>query len=691
MLRSLRNVVAASLALATVAQADEGMWLFTAPPKEKLKSKYGFEVTSEWMDQLRLSAVRLNAGGSGSWVSQDGLLITNHHVAFDAIQKLSTEKRNLVRDGFHAKTAAEELKCVDLELNVLDSIEDVTARVNGAVPEKADDATAFAARRKVIADIEKESLEKTGLRSDVVTLYQGGAYHLYRYDRFTDVRLVFAPEQDIAAFGGDPDNFEYPRYCLDFTLLRAYKDGKPVKPKHHLKWSVSGAPDGELTFVAGNPGRTSRLLTIPELKYLKDEAYPWANARLKRREVLVLSWGARSEENSRRAKDVLLSFQNSRKVRDGNLAALYDPVFWAARVKAEDEFKARLNSQPEKFGDALSAYEKIAEAQKTVASLAKRYRMLESGAAFSSESFGIARSLLRAAAERAKPNGERLREYSEGGRASFELQLFSEQPIYEDLEILLLSDALQSFAESLGAEDPAVVKVLDGKSPRNRAAELIKTTKVRDVATRKKLYEGGQAAVDAAKDPMIEVARMVDEEARTLRKTMEGAEEAKKQGQAAIAKARFALEGDSNYPDATFTLRLTYGLVKGYEEDGKKIPAFTTMSGLYERNAAQKNRPPFNLPPTWAKAKTAVNPQTPFNFVSTHDIIGGNSGSPIVNRKLEFVGIIFDGNLQSLSGDFAFDDRQGRALSVSSAGILESLEKVYGARSIAAELRNGKR
>ncbi len=693
MLRFPRLLLPAVLAatLTSALPADEGMWLLTAPPRAQIKERYGFEVTDPWLEHIRLSSMRFNVGGSGSFVSADGLVITNHHVGFDAIQKLSTEQRNLVRDGFHAKAAGDEMKCVDLELNMLVSIEDVTARVNAAVPEKAEADASNLARRKVMAEIEKESLEKTGFRSDVVTLYQGGAYHLYRYKRFTDVRLVFAPEQTIAAFGGDPDNFEYPRYCLDFSLFRVYEDGKPYKPQHFLKWSKDGAADGELTFVFGNPGNTSRLLTLPELDFVRRLSVPMQKATLKARESLLISWSARSAENARRAKDVLLGIQNGRKVRDGNAAALYDPVFWQAKVKGESDFRSRLAQSPEKFGDALAAFDKIAEAQKRVNEIFPRFRMIEQGVGFASDSFGYARLLLRAAEERAKPNGERLREYGDAGKASFEQRLFSEQPIHEDLEIVLLSDSLQYFAEQFGPDDALVLKVLDGKSPRNRAAELINTTKVRDLAVRKQLYEGGQAAVDAAKDPLIEVARILDPEARSVRKEWESLSETKKQAQGALARARFALEGASNYPDATFTLRLSYGAVKGYEENGQQIPPFSTYAGLYERNTKQNNREPFDLPTIWQKAKTKVNMKTPFNLVTTHDIIGGNSGSPLVNRAGEFVGIIFDGNLQSLSGDYAYDDRQGRALSVHSSGIIEALDKVYGATAIVAELRNGKR
>lgn len=674
-----------------VGQADEGMWLYNDSPRKQIQERYGFQITDAWLDHLMRSSVRFNSGGSGSFVSEDGLVISNHHVGADALQKLGTKEKNYMRDGFHARSRSEEVKCVDLELNVLQSIEDVTARVGAAVPADLTPEKAALARRRVMAEIEKESLERTGLRSDVVTLYQGGAYHLYRFKKYTDVRLVFAPEQQIAFYGGDPDNFEYPRFDLDICIFRVYENGVPVRVPHHLAWSVAGASEGELTFVSGHPGRTSRMLSVAELEYLRDVQFPYTLALLKRREVLMSSWAGRSEENARRVREDLFGVQNSRKARDGGHAGLYDPVLMGRKVAAEAAFRKQLGGgdRPE-FAAALQALDSLADIQRSLRAQALRYRLLETGHGFNSTLFGIARELLRAGVERGKPNGERLREFRDSARESMEFQLFSEEPIHSDLEQLKLADSLTFLAEQLGAGDPAVQRVLAGKSPRARAAELIQGTRVREVAVRRRLYEGGAAAVAAANDPMIQVASGVDAEARELRKAVEALDERKQQAHAAIAKARFALQGKSSYPDATFTLRLAYGVVKGFEEGGQQIPSKTTFSGLYQRAAEQHGKPPFDLPPRWVTARKKLDLAKPLNFVSTQDIIGGNSGSPVVNRAGEFVGIIFDGNIQSLVLDFQYTEDQARAVSVDSAGILEALDRVYGASALVKELRTGR-
>jgi hypothetical protein len=671
-------------------RADEGMWLFNDPPRQRLKEQYKFDITGAWLEHVQKSSVRFNSGGSGSFVSEDGLVMSNHHVGADTLQKVSDKEHDYLKNGFSARTLEEEIPAKDLELNVLMSMEDVTARVNAAIKPGLSDEEAFKARRAVMAEIEKESKDKTGLRSDVVTLYQGGLYHLYRFKRYTDVRLVFAPEQQIAFFGGDPDNFEYPRYDLDICFFRAYENGKPARVEHYLKWSQKGTAKDDLVFVSGHPGRTSRLLTIDELEYTRDYRLPKTLQRLFRLEVLLSSYSARSQENARRAKDELFGVQNSRKALNGKLAGLLDPDVMAKKAAQEKKLREAVAAR-EDLKEARGAWERIAEAQKLIAENARVYNLLEAGMAFNSELFGIARTLLRAAEERPKPNGERLREFTEAGRESLELQLFSEKPIYNDLEELQLADSITYLVEEMGATNLIVQQVLAGKSPRERTSELVQGTKVKEVSLRKKLYEGDKKTVEASKDPMIDLARVVDGTAREVRKIIETQGEVKQQAHAKIAKARFALEGTSTYPDATFTLRLAFGTVSGYKEGGKFIEPHTTFAGLYERAAEQEYRPPFDLPKIWLDRKSKLDLKTPLNLISTADIIGGNSGSPTIDRQGELVGIIFDGNIQSLVLDFIYTDEQARALSVDSRGIIEALRKIYRADKLVSELSTGKR
>jgi len=676
-----------SFAAVDALQADEGMWLFTNPPNKMLKETYGFEPNAEWLKHVRQSSVRFNSGGSGSFVSSDGLVMTNHHVGADCLHKLSTAERDLIATGFHARTRDEELKCVDLELNVLVDIEDVTDRVKSAVKEDADPSEARKQRLAVMNTIEKESFDKAGLRSDVVTLYHGGKYHLYRYKKYTDVRLVFAPEKDIAFFGGDPDNFEYPRYDLDVCFFRVYEDGKPAKIKDYLKWSKAGAKDGELIFVSGHPGRTNRLDTVKHLEFLRDVAFPATLDMIRRREVSLRNYAERGLENARQAQDDLFSYQNSRKARLGGLAGLQDPTIMDQKRREETALRDAVAKDPKLNKEYGDAWDQVARTIEVLGGIYDEYQLLEQGRAFNSELFAIARRLLRLGEETPKPNSERLREYAEAGLDSLKQQLFSEAPIYPDLEIVKLADSLGMLMEITGAEDPLVQKILAGKSPRERAAELVKGSKLADVALRKQLAEGGAAAVAKSRDPMIELARLVDGPSRKVRRTYEEqVDEPQRQAYGKIAQARFAIYGDSVYPDATFTLRLAYGKVAGYREAGATLPPWTTIGGAYQHSADHGGKDPFELPPSWIKHKGDLDLQTPFNFVSTADIIGGNSGSPVINRDGEVVGLIFDGNIQSLVLDFIYTQDQARATSVHSAAIVESLRKVYSAKELADEL-----
>ena len=683
MRRLLFTVLILALA-APLALAEEGMWLYNAFPKEQVKGRYGFLPTQEWLDHVRQSSVRFNNGGSGSFVSADGLAFTNHHVGARCIQELGKEGTDYMKTGFYAKSRAEEAKCPDLELNVLVGIEDVTPKIKAVAAKGMSAAEAGQAQRAAMSAVEKDCATSTGLRCDVVTLYSGAVYNLYKYKKYTDVRLVFAPEFEMAFFGGDPDNFTYPRYDLDITFFRVYENDKPVHLEHFLHWSKAGARDGELIFVSGHPGNTDRLKTIAQMNYLRDVDYPSRIGMYKERIELLQKFSAESAENARIAQEDIFGYQNSQKAVTGYFKGVRDEAAMAKKNAAEQQQEKAYMA---KHSEEANPWQEIAAAVKVEREIYSRLTYVERMRGFSADLATIARNLVRAAEEKPKPNGERLREFRDSALPSLEQRLFSTAPIYNSLETLMLGASFSQMKAALGADDPAVKTALNGKSPEEAAKDLIAGTRLQDVALRKQLYEGGKAAVDASTDPLIVLMRNVEPEARQVRKQYEDeVESVERRDGAIIAQARFAETGFNQPPDATFTLRLSYGPIKGYMEDGKKIPPFTTLGGAYEHAAAHGNKRPYQLPETWINAKSKLNLSAPFNYVSTADIIGGNSGSPTVNKDGEVVGIIFDGNIQSLANDFFYDDDQQRAVHVDSRGIIEALRKIYNADALANEL-----
>ena len=659
--------------------ADDGMWLFNKLPKAKLKETHGFEPSEAWLNHLMLSSVRFNSGGSASFVSSNGLVLTNHHVASDTLYKVSTAENNYNENGFLAKSFEQEIPAPDLELNQLVSIEDVTAKVNAAVKPGSSAADSAKSRQAKMAEIEKESLDKTGLRSDVVTLYGGGQYHLYRYKKYTDVRLVWAPEASTAFFGGDADNFEYPRFCLDVTLFRVYEDGKPAKIEHFLKVDPNGAKDGELVFVSGNPGRTRRIFTSDALKFQRDHRMPMTLDLLRRKENLLQQYAFGGPEQQRRARDEMFGIQNSRKAYTGQQEGLLDPAFIESKVAYDRNMVEKLEADP-KLAPLAKAWEQVSQVQM------KRKELLGQSGTLRSKVYSIAESLVLMASEDKKPSNERFREFRDSNRESLEQELFSPAPLYEDLERVMLADELARFVEARGGDHPLANALLAGKSPRDRANELLSGTKLIDVEARKALAKGGLAMIAKSTDPLIVLARSMEDEYRRLHKINDEMDEMERQAYAKITEAKFALEGDSVFPDATFTLRLAFGPVKGYELDGQTIPPWTTMAGAFQHQASHDNKDPWVLPKSWHAAKDKIKGDTPFNFVCTADIIGGNSGSPVVDRDGDLVGIIFDGNIQSLTADFYYTEKVSRAVSVHIAGVLEALRNVYSAGKLADEL-----
>jgi len=661
------------------AKADEGMWLFNDLPTKLLKERYGFEPSRAWAEHLMKSCVRFNVGGSASFISSTGLVLTNHHVGSDTLYKLSTPERNIMDVGFLAQSTDQELKAPDLELNQLVDIKDVTAEIQGAVTDEMTTEQAVAARRAIIAKIEKSALDETGLKSTVTTLYGGGRYHLYQYKKYTDVRLVWAPETAIAFFGGDADNFEYPRYCLDACIFRVYEHEKPAKIEHFLQWSETGPKENDVAFVAGNPGRTSRIFTMDAIKFQRDLSLPYVMNSLRRREILLQQYGLRGTEQVRRARDDLFGVQNSRKARLGMLAGLQDPQVLSDKSAAEKDLLAAINADP-KLKPLAAVWQTISE------TTAKRAEQLGQGSAVNSQLFGIALELVQMAEEDQKPSGERLPQFADAGRESLLQQLYSEAPIYLDLDQVLLADSIAKTLEQRGFDDSLSQEILAGKGPADRAAELMSGTELLSVENRKKMAAGGIDAIKNSKDPLIQLAKIINPEVRRIRIITDQLDEQDKQAYAKIAEARFAVEGTSSYPDATFTLRLAFGPVMGYEQDGQQIPAWTNIGGAFEHEQKHQGQADYVLPASWKKAQTSLTKSTPFNFVSTADIIGGNSGSPVVNRAGELVGLIFDGNVQSLSGNYIYTDKQARSVSVHSSAIREALQTVYGADGIVKEL-----
>ncbi|HEX8441138.1 S46 family peptidase [Archangium sp.] len=674
------------LLAAGLARADEGMWTFNNFPSELVKARYGFAPSPEWLRKVRLSSARIAGGCSASFVSPTGLVMTNHHCVRECVQQLSTSQNDHIVKGFYASTAQQERQCPAMEINRLVEISDVTEQVTKATQGK--EGAAFReAQRAELARLEKGCATAPDVRCDVVSLYQGGMYNLYKYQRFQDVRLVFAPEEAIAFFGGDPDNFEFPRYAYDVSFVRVYQDGKPAKVDDYLRWSARGAQAGELTFVSGHPGGTSRLLTQAQLLYQRDYALPERLFYLAQLRGLLDEFQQRGPELTRISNNLKFGVENAYKALVGQREALVDRDFFAKKVAEEQKLRDWVKADPERQKRYGQAWDNIAKSTDTLRDLRIRLRLLEQSAGTGSDLFGYARLLARSAEELPKPNEQRLEEYAEARKPELEQQLFSPAPVYPPLEQALLTFYLTKLREQLGPDDPVVKKVLGKQSPQALARKLVAGSKLASPQVRQQLYQGGPAAIRGAKDPMLELIRSLEDEARAVRKRYEEEVESvvDKNGEL-IARARFEAYGTSTYPDATFTLRLSFGQVKGYSEEGKTVEPFTFISGLYERATGED---PFRLPPSWLKAKPHLELQTPFNFVSSNDIIGGNSGSPLFNKEAEIVGIVFDGNIQSLGGEYGFDEAVNRTVSVHSQGILEGLRKVYDARRLLEELGQG--
>jgi hypothetical protein len=669
--------------LVAAARADEGMWTFDNPPVQLIQQTYHFTLTREWLDHVRLSSVRFNDGGSGSFVSPRGLVLTNHHVARGQLQKNSTAEHDYVKDGFYAATPDREMKSPDLEINVLISMENVTPRVEATLKGADTPEDQYRAREGVIAEIQRESMQKTGLRSDVVTLYQGGQYWLYRYKKYTDVRLVFAPEQQAAYFGGDPDNFTYPRYDLDMALFRIYENGKPIESSNYLKWNSRGASEGELVFVSGHPGSTSRLDTLAQLLFARDYELPNALAVRRNRIQVLQAFSRTSPEHARQAGSQIFFLENAVKALNGMLEGLENPRIISTKRAEEEKFRSAIDNDASLKAQYVSAWDEIAAALEKFAPRIKERFYRDTDSQLSS----LAVQIVDYVAEVKKPDGDRLPGFHESQLESLRLRLFSPAPIYDDMETASLAGALHRDLSELGGNDPFLKIVLNGKTPEEAAANLVRGSRLKDPQVRKALVDGGEPAVASSTDAMIVLARKLDPLRREFIKWIQdNVQSVELRAGEKLGQARFACYGRNVYPDATFTLRLSYGQVKSYPMNGTVAPPATTFYGLYDRALSFKDRPPFDLPQRYRDGMRNLDLATLFDFVTTNDVVGGNSGSPVINQAGEIVGLIFDGNIESLVGDYVYDSETNRSVAVHTAAMTEALRKLYRADKLLREL-----
>ncbi|MGB9236461.1 MAG: S46 family peptidase [Terriglobales bacterium] len=676
-------LVLVCLVLAQAAQADEGMWTFDNFPSKTVGTKYGFTPSQDWLDHVRLASLRIAGGCSASFISPQGLVMTNHHCVVECLEQISTPQQNFAEIGLSAKMPAEERKCPDFELDQLVEIRDVTGDVQGAMTGKTGDEANKALHAKE-AELQQGCGSDKGVRCDVVSLYHGGVYDLYQYKRYNDVRIVFAPEFSVAQFGGDPDNFNFPRFDFDISVLRAYEGDKPAVTKDYLHWSANGTKDGDLVFVSGNPGGTFRELTESQLAFERDVLYPNRIPEIAERRGELEAFIGRGPQQAREASDDLFFLENGFKVYFGRQQALMDPQFFATKVQEEKNLRAATAADP-KLAPYLSAWDEIAKVQQVRSQLFVRNSLLNGRTFRAGLLGGAAVTLVRAAAERAKPNTERLPGYTDQALVNVQQELSAPTPVYKDQEELDLALAFTVIRRDLGTDDAFVRKMLGKESPEQLAHRLVSGTHLDDPKVREELYKGGQSAIDASTDPMIRFAAAINDELLAVRKDYEARVDAPTRAAAEkIAKARFAIYGTTVDPDATFTLRLSYGSVKGFENgEGKFVEPYTNIGGLFERATGAS---PYDLPESWLKAKGSLNLSVPMNLSTTNDTTGGNSGSPVIDKDANVVGLLFDGNIFSLGGDYGYDAAKNRSVCVDSRALLEGMRKVYHIDRIVDEI-----
>lgn len=660
----------------SLLHAEEGMWPLNMVPQKEIQAKYGVTLSEEWLLQVQKACLRISLGGSGAFVSSQGLILTNHHVGSEAIYNLSIKENNLIEKGFYAPSPEQELKCPNMYVDQLISIADITEEVELEMQGLTSGADKERVQQEVVSRLKTEYQARTSLQPQLITLYGGAKYQLYLYKRYTDIRLVFAPEKAIAFFGGDQDNFEYPRYNLDICFFRAYENDKPVVTDDYLPWSTSGPKPSELLVVGGNPGHTARLYTTAHLAFFKNEELPFILRLVSKKLKVVEEFAKKSGENGRIASEQISRLQNTSKAFNGISQGLKNNVI----IHQKKAFEAAL----EKKQNIAPALQNLEQALKEAKPIYPSYMILEGMGSNYCTLYRWAKQFVRLSEELQKPDNERLKEYTDTELPTLKLALLSSQPIYPSLEKVNFTCGLKFLKKIIGSRFP-----FKKESPDEIGRRLIENTRLADLEYRKELWNHPEK-VKTSPDPLIQLALALDPLARELRKKIEdNLESVKKESYAQITAALFRQFGETIYPDATFSLRLSMGTLRGYQEKRVLLPPMTTLAETFQHAKAHHSEGPFQLPPSWEQRKESLEKnQTGFNFVSTHDIVGGNSGSPMINLNKELVGLIFDGNIYSLIWDYQYNDEQGRAISVHSHAILEALEKIYQATPLVTELKN---
>lgn len=666
------------------------MWTFEDAPREYWKSEYGFEPSDEWLDDVRMSALKFANWCSSSFVSEDGLVMTNHHCIDFVSNRIQKEGEDIKKNGFYAPTLDDERKINGVFVRQLVLIEDVTDEVKNVINSQTERDAIIEAKKAKIEEIETKYNDETGLECNVVELYHGGKYSLYGYRRYSDVRAVYFNESDVGLYGGDPDNFTYPRYNPDFAFVRVYDDnGKPLKTDHFFKFSLEGPKIGEPIFVIGNPGSTQRLKTVAQLEYMRDFGYRNASFILNRTLQNLYEMMNEYPDRASEFEGMIFMVANSAKVMKGRVEGLNDPMFITRKKAFEKDFKTAVMNDPalnEKYGHIWDAIESTRNEMRQFAGQLAAYNI---NPRTSPALFSVAGKLVDLAEQLQLPEDQRQDQYKGDNLETTIASIFPKR-YDEAMQTKQLKMNADYLAMNLGADNELVMKLYGGKSGNAAVEYLLSNTKIGNAEAVKELASKGSEAILNSGDPLIYFVLNTKDQLNDYQARAQEINSTESVLENELGQALYEVYGTSIPPDATFTLRINDGVMKSYDYNGTIAPEFTTFYGMYNRYYSHQKKYPWDLPERWLNLNEDFNLETPFNFISTNDIIGGSSGSAVINKNKEIVGIAFDGNMESIAGDFLYDTKANRMVSVASQGIVEILSDLLKCTRLANEIKAGK-